>query len=222
MSQLFIISGYGVPKNIFHDENYNFYLKMAFNKIYDLTDKTDQQVIIFCGGNTDLYKPYKRTEAEEMKKFFIKLIKIKTIIKKLTNNWSLEVENKSLSTLENLLNTKKLISKYKVNKLTIICEQTRKKRISLIAKHIFTDKKVTVLPIDFDLSANRYLPKEFLDKKEKAEIKHSLWALKSPHNLKKHHSIFVDKIKYLRKAGPNLQVEELKKWWEKKLTLVKD
>mgnify|MGYP001577234758 CR=1 FL=1 len=66
----------------------------------------------------------------------------------------------------------------------IFCEQTRKKRIKVLAKKIF-DKNYNflVVPIDFDSSANRYLPLEYLAKKENAELKHSLWALQSPKHL---------------------------------------
>jgi hypothetical protein len=36
MKNIFLILGHGIPKNILKDENCNFYLKMVFNKIYDV------------------------------------------------------------------------------------------------------------------------------------------------------------------------------------------
>lgn len=34
MNNVYLIFGYGVPKNISKDNNYKFYLNMVFNKIY--------------------------------------------------------------------------------------------------------------------------------------------------------------------------------------------
>ena len=52
MKNIFLVFGYGIPKNILKDENYNFYLKMVFNKIYDLATKNDikNPVIIVTEG----------------------------------------------------------------------------------------------------------------------------------------------------------------------------
>ena len=227
MNNVFLIFGYGIPKDILKDENYNFYLKMAFNKIYDLVikNKIDNPVIITCGGKTDMQKPYKRTEAEEMIKLLRNLIKNQPVLKPITKKWRFIPENQSLSTLENLLNSNQIVIKKNLKKanLFIFCEQTREKRIKVIAKKIF-DKNYNflIMPIDFDVSANRYLSPEFLAKKETAELKHSLWALQSPQNLKKHHEIFVEKIEYLRQAGPNVHVETVRKWWERKLEDLKN
>lgn len=228
MNDVFLVFGYGVPKNILKDENYNFYLKMVFNKIYSFVvkNKTDKPIIITCGGETDMLKPYKRTEADEMIKLFSVFIKERPFLKPMTKNWLFIAENKSLSTLENLLNSNKIIQKRKVKKANffIFCEQTREKRIKVLAKKIL-DKNynfLVVVPIDFDVSANRYLPIEYLAKKESTELKHSLWALKSPENIKKHHEVFVEKIEYLRKAGPKVHIEAVKKWWEQKLKELKN
>jgi methionyl-tRNA synthetase len=45
---------------------------MVFNKIYDLVTRNDiaKPLIIFSGGKTDCFKPYKRNEASEMIKLF--------------------------------------------------------------------------------------------------------------------------------------------------------
>ena len=55
-----------------------------------------------------------------------------------------------------------------------------------------------------------------------AELEHSLWALQSPENLKKHHKVFAERINYLRKAGSKVHVEAVKKWWEQKLKELKN
>lgn len=222
MNNVFLVFGYGVPKDIFKDEKYNFYLKMVFNKIYSIVikNKVPKPIIIFCGGNTDGFKPYRRTEADEMIKFFVAIIKEKTFLKSLTKNWTIISENKSLSTLENLLNSKNIITKRKIRKANffIFCEQTRESRIKILANKIFgKNSKFQVEPIDFDVSQNRYLSPEYLAKKENTELRHSLWALKSPRNLKKHHKMFQEKFEYFRKAGQKTHTNAVKEWWDQKL-----
>ena len=226
MNNVFLVFGYGVPKDILKDENYNLYLKTVFNKIYDFVvkSKAAKPLIIFCGGETDMFRPYKRNEADEMIKFFRALLKQRPFLKNLTKNWAFVSENKSLSTLENLLNSKKIILGRKVKKadVFIFSEQTREKRINILAKKIFhKNYRIQIMPVDFDVSKNRYLPNDFLEKKEKLELDHSLWALKSPKNLKKHHRLFEEKMEYLRKAGPKVHTNAMKKWWIQKLKEVK-
>ncbi|MFA6161073.1 MAG: hypothetical protein WC766_02720 [Patescibacteria group bacterium] len=226
MLSIYLIFGYGIPKDILKDENYNFYLKMVFNKIYDLEvkNKSADALIIPCGGKTDMRKPYKRTEADEMIKFFSKLIKSRPFIKDMTKKWRFVPERQSISTLENFVNAKKIIDKLKIKNTNcvIFCEQTRGRRIKILVKKIFGKNfKITVAPVDFDVTTNRYLDPEFLDRKEKIVLKYDLLALKNPANFKKYHSLFQEKIAYLRKAGPNAHTDALKKWWEKKLEQLK-
>ncbi|MBU1778094.1 hypothetical protein KJ992_00305 [Patescibacteria group bacterium] len=225
MNNIFLIFGYGIPKNILKDENYNFYLKMVFNRIYDIIVKTKvrKPLVICSGGKTDIFKPYNRTEAEEIIKF-LKKLRNKPFLKLLTKNWLFIAEKKSLSTLENFLNCRKIIKKRNIKKANffIFCEQTRKNRIKILAKKML-DKNYNfqVISIDFDVSKNRYLPINYLAKKEKVELEHSLWALQNSENLKKHHKIFEEKIDYLRKAGPKAHVEAVKNWWDQKLSELK-
>jgi len=226
MNDIFLVFGYGIPKNILEDKNYNIYLQIVFNKIYSIVakDKPTKLMIIFCGGETDMFRPYKRNEADEMIKFFTTIIKRRPFLNQTTKNWLLIPEKKSLSTLENLLKSKEIVSKRKIKKANffVFCEQTRESRVKILAKKIF-DKNINfqVVPIDFDVSANRYLPLDFLAKKEKTELEHSLWALQSSENLKKYHRVFIKKIKYLRKAGPKIHVKTVEKLWKQKLNFTK-
>jgi len=227
MNDVFLVFGYGVPRDILKDENYNFYLKMVFNKIYDFVVKNniEKPVIIFCGGETDVLKPYKRNEADEMIKFFTTLIKERPFLKSQTRNWLFISEKDSLSTLENLINSKKIITRRKIKKANfyVFCEQTRERRIKVLAKKIFEKNyNFLVVPLDFDVSANRYLPAEYLAKKESTELKHSLWALQSPENLKKHHKVFEEKFEYFRKVGHKAHVNAVKEWWDQKLKELKN
>lgn len=224
MNDIFLVLGYRIPKNIFHDDNYKFYLNLVFNKIYSIAekDKKIKPLIIFCGGKTDTFKPYKRNEADEMIKFFNSLRR-RSGVSSATKDWLSVSEKKSLSTLENLVNSKNIISQRGIKKanLFIFCEQTRENRVRKMAHKIFNKNySLKVVPLDFDTSNSRYLPFDFIVKKEMAELKHSLWALKNEKNFKKHHDLFVEKLEYLKKFRPD-NASAVKKWWEEKLRALK-
>ena len=220
MNNIFLVLGYGVPKNS-KDKKYDFYLNSVFNKIYDFTveNKISKPIVIFSGGNTDRYKPYKRNEADEMIKLF-KILKKRPFVKKAAKDWILLPEKRALSTLENFLNCKKIITNRKIKKvnLHIFCEQTRRKRVELLAKKIFGQNyDLDINPIDFMFSFNRCVDPDLIARKEEAELKHCLWALQSKENLEKHHKIFGEKFVFLRKFRPDRHPEALKKYWEQKL-----
>lgn len=219
--KIFLIPGYGVPDNIFEDENYNFYLKIAFNRIYNSTiDEDIEAPIIICsGGNTDMQEPYNRTEAGEMIKFLQHLADRPAVEGK-ADSWQFIAEEDALSTLENLLNFKKILQEKDIDQasITIFCEQTRADRIETLAEKILGEiYEFEVEPIDFDVSENRYLDSEFIEEKEQKELDHALWALESEDNLNKHHKLLEEKIEYLRESGPENHKQAVREWWEEKL-----
>lgn len=219
MQHAFLVFGYGVPRDIFKDGNYNFYLKTVFNHIYDRVTEGDIQkpVIICSGGKTDCRKPYQRTEAEEMVKF-LKLLARRSFLKKLTKDWIFVPEKRPLSTLENFLFCAEFLrKKSRKADISLFCEKTREGRIKLLAKKIFPKGRIHGIPIDFDVSPNRYLDPAFLQKKERTEVRHSLWALQSSENLKKHHRAFEEKFEFLRQAGSGQHAQAVGQWWEEKL-----
>jgi hypothetical protein len=224
MKNIFIIAGYGIPKDILKDEHYNFYLKTVFNRIYDIAGKAKdrQAIIICCGGKTDMFKPYRRTEAGEMIKLFKKLCN-RSFLKNVTKGWQLIPENKSISTLENLLYSKKKIKKKRLEQANayIFCEYTRASRIRLLVKNIFGKQGAKVLPIDFDISLNRYLEPDFIQKKERIELDLARWALKNKSNLTKYNQLYRERIKFLRTAGPGDHSQAVKNWWDMKLKELK-
>lgn len=222
MNNIFLIFGYGVPKDILKDENYNFYLKTIFNNIYDISIKNniDNPIIITCGGKTDMFKPYHRTEAEEMIRFFTDFIQNRPFLQSITKNWTFIPEKESLSTLENLLNSIKIVESKEINKAQffIFCEQTRENRIKTLATQVLQNNDhITIIPIDFDTSPNRYLDPKYLAQKENLELNHSLWVLQSPENLQKHHKVFEEKMEYLRTIHHKTDMNTVKEWWDKKL-----
>lgn len=221
MDNIFLVFGYGVPKNISGDEKYNFYLKMVFNRIYGLFPESRKEkiVVIFCGGKTDCFRPYKRTEADEMKKLFTSLA-TKPNFRRITKDWKFLSEKRSISTLENFLFSKRMMQKIgmKDANVYIFCEETRNARIKKMSKIIFGSKHRTeVFPIDFDTSGNRHLDEAFIARKEREELKHSLRALKSKDNLKKHHRFFEEKLKLIRQDKSQNHEDLIKKWWEKQI-----
>lgn len=223
MKNIFIIPGYGIPKNIFKDEPYKRYLGLVFNHIYQicLDKKEFKPLIIFCGGNTDIFKPYKRTEALEMKKLFLSLTR-RNFVKEFTKNWQYQLENKSLSTTENLLEAQKIISKIKsIKDIYIFVEFTRKKKIKIFAKEIFKNN-LNIIALDFDLSINRYREPEFIKRKEVMDIKFGLMMIKDKKFLIKHRKILTEKIFYFRKMGQKKHQEAVNIWWQEKLKELKN
>lgn len=217
----FIIVGYGIPKDILQDQNYDVYLRTAFNKIFDHCAHGGDwsPTIIFSGGKTDMWKPYRRVEAREMMRAF-KLLMQRPVVKQYTKAWKLIPEMKSLSTLDNFLYVKELFDqgKIRVKTIGIFCEQTRELRLRSLAKKFFKGAKV--YPVDFDQSANRYLDPAKMLRITREGLKFDLWALKNETNLAKHRALFKGKIQFLREAGPDVHVEAVRQWWDKQLEKV--
>lgn len=223
MNKIFLILGYGIPKDIFEDLEYRSYLAAAFNNIFEYAreHKDEKIFIIFSGGKTDMVEPYKRSEAGEMKKFFEYLTR-REFVRDMTKGWTLLTDTASLSTMENILNSKKIIEKRNIKgaRIGIFCEFTRKSRITKLAKNIFgSEYKFEVFDIDFSISENRYLDKDYILQKEKNALKFDLWALSSEENFKAYHKNFSDKFKFLRSYGPERHQEAIQVWWKNECDL---
>lgn len=217
MEHLYCVAGYGIPKNIFNDEHYNHYLKAVFNHIFSEAAGA-KATIIFSGGPTDMYKPYRRTEAAEMKKFFQKMAQ-RSFVRKASAGWRYVLEPRSLSTLENVLYSFQLLHRKKIRHgaITVFCEYTRVKKVATFCKKIFNKNfSFRVVPIDFDVSQNRY-DTDLVQKKEAKDIKLGLWALREKSNLKKYRQLFKDKVAYLRTCDPRTHPAAINQWWKSKL-----
>jgi hypothetical protein len=222
MNNLFIVLGYGVPKDIFKDENYNLYLKLAFNNIFDIVSKNNFSTkIIFCGGKTDCFKPFDRTEAEEMIKFF-NYLKNRDYVEKQTKNWKLIPEKKSVSTLENLIFCKDIIKNkdIKHSSINIIFEKSRKRRIKTLAQKIFKSE-IKLLPLDFNQSETRFIDQNFINKKEKTVLEYDLKSLKNEEYFNKAHKIYLEKLSILRNTEPKNREKAIEKWWKEKILEIK-
>lgn len=213
--KIFLICGYGIPADIHKDTNYQTYLHILFNHIFERARKK-QAVIIPSGGPTNCKPPYLGTEAACIRDYLTELM-TKPTLKTYTSLWKILPETQSLSTLENILFTKRLLTqKHLQGTLTIFCEKTRARRVRMFAQHIFQNQRIIVQPIDFDISQNRYLDPRLLRQKEQRAIQEGLWTLEKPQRLKRHHTLFEKKFLFLRKRQSEglSHVDAVKEWLE--------
>ncbi|MCR4311823.1 MAG: hypothetical protein NUV56_00925, partial [Candidatus Uhrbacteria bacterium] len=75
----------------------------------------------------------------------------------------------------------------------------------------------TVVPVDFDVSKNRYLDPAILAKKEKAATVEALWTLEDPARYKLHHEFFERKFAYFRERQSQglSHVDVVEEWFTK-------
>lgn len=195
--QTFIICGYGIPEDIHKDTNYTTYLNLVFNEMYEKA-ANKEAVIIPCGGPTKCELPYNETEADVISDYLESLMKRSETLKQ-TSGWTIVLEDRSLSTLENLIYAKEIMVEKELNEdVVIFCEKTRTLRVQAFANHLFGEN-TTVNPIDFDISKNRYLDPSVLDQKEKLGLQEGLWTLESKERIDKHHEFFQKKFEFLRR-----------------------
>lgn len=218
-----LILGYGVPKNMSQDLNYQMYLRTILNKMFDIksSDREAEMMIIFCGGCTDMTPPYGRTEANEMKKCFTPLL-TRPIFAPLRHRLRMLTERESLSTIESFVNAKRLIKdrRFRPNVLTIFCERTRENRVRILANEVFGElcrNRIHIVSIDFDQSDNRYRDRGFIEDREASALKAERWALQSPENFRKLHGLFAEKIERFRKAGADGHVDVVYEWWKEQM-----
>lgn len=208
MRQVYIIPGYGVPKDITRDFNMQLYLRAIFNRIYDAhRDGSRPPLIITTGGKTDMWPPYRRTEAGVMMGA-LRLLANRPVIKKETARWRWKVEPKAISTLENALFTKRLLRQ--TDRVTVFCEQTRVKRLRHLYRQVFGSIQCRFQAIDFDVSTNRYIPTS--PSVEQAFRRLNDLALRSPHNLAEHHRFYAERLRFLRRYGAARHVEAVREW----------
>lgn len=223
MKTTFIILGYGVPKDIAKDTNMQLYLRACFNAVYDelASGRSAKTLAVLTGGRTDLFKPYRRTEAGEMATI-VRLLMQREIVQKVLRGTKLTVEKSAISLVENLLASKKSMKHHgqRSGRVVVFCEKTRETRIKRVARIVLgSTYKLKIIGIDFDVSANRYRDPKFLAKKNSDALRFDLWALKSSANFKRYHQVHLDRLRFLRKAGNTSKehIAAINRWWEQQL-----
>ncbi len=194
---IYIVCGYGTPKDIAIDRNYPVYLSAVFNALSE-SSAGKPATIIPSGGPTSVEPPYEGTEAEAMSDYLQKLANTSAPAGQ-TSDWTFYPEDRALSSLENLLFAKQIIEQESLEgPVTVFCEKTREHRLTETAKKIFTDREVHVVAIDFDSSKSRHLDPDIIARKEAEALTEALWTLENPERLLKHHQIFEKKFEFLR------------------------
>ncbi len=220
--KVFIIPGYGIPESIERDQNYLTYLHVAFNRIYNAA-KGEKALIIPCGGPTNCTAPYEGTEAAAIAAYIRKLIDQPAMGDRCVK-WSIKLEDRSLSTLENLVYAKEIIDgENDVESTVIFCEATRQRRLQMVGGVVFGQSVfMKVEAIDFDISANRYLDPAVIERKENTEIQGSLWALENPERLAKHHELFERKFALLRSLQDDgmSHVDAVAEWYRRAPSMI--
>ena len=220
---IYVICGYGIPKDINSDQNYLTYLNVVFNKMYELS-KNEEAVLIPSGGPTSCDPPFEGTEAKAMSDYLQNLME-REDTKKQTSKWKTYLEDKSLSTLENFILSEKIIKDNNVKgSITMFCEATRENRLQRLGQKIFKDKPFIIEAIDFDTTVNRYLDQEIIDRKEAIAEKEAFWTLEDPERLAKHHEIFEKKLTFLRQRQSEglSQAEAVTEWFKLQKEIIKD
>ena len=158
------------------------------------------------GGLTDCYKPYRRTEAGEMARWFRDKItsvgsdaRLSTEalakVDKGVMRWQIVSCPSSLSSVENLLNFKPFV--HSGSDIIIFCEKTRTSRIRKLAKQISAQRKFTIVPIEFDGSPRRYQPIRN-KQSERDFLRMELAALKNKKDLEKLRAFMKEKLRLMR------------------------
>ncbi len=205
----FIIPGYHLPNNIENDEKYIKYFDFACNEIAKISN-SEKVLVILSGGNIDMNKPFERILSKVMLPFF------KIYIDKYNINCLIETEEKSLSSLENLMYSKDILDKFKGNfEIYIFSDKQRLDRSKMIADKVFDNPIMLSVDISHELEKQNA---EVVNKKEELATKFSLWALKSKDNFDKFKSVYNDKYTYLRTISPEKRKEAEIEWWKEMLS----
>jgi hypothetical protein len=211
---IFVICGYGIPADIWKDQNYLTYLHVVFNKMFELS-AGEEAVIIPSGGPTQCIPPYKGTEAEAISSYLNEFLQ-RPELKTRTSAWKVIPEKRSLSTIENFLFAREILDKGKLEgAITIFAEKTREERLKIFAEEIF-GASAMVHAIDFDTSKNRYINPAIIQKKEADALNEGLWTLKEPERIEMHHTLFEKKFAFLRKRESEglSHIDAVAEWFE--------
>lgn len=188
-----LVCGYGVPRDIFADPNYQAYLHAVANWLFSHYDGRPG-TIVPDGGPTDLFPPRSRTEGREIARW----LRANEAVR--NNRWAVRPRSKSLTTVENLLNFVPAARSHRGD-IVIFCEYTRGARVRRFARTIPELRRAKVVPIDFDVSARRYAPdRTRLQEREVERLERR--AIDDPKALAFIRKVAKEKIRLLRQYPP--------------------
>ncbi|MDO8622594.1 MAG: hypothetical protein Q7R80_05170 [bacterium] len=194
-----VINGYGVPGDIRTDCSYHAYLVQVLNWLWG-RHRTRTLTIVPCGGKTDMWPPYRRTEAGEMAKW----LRPRMRALGLSTHWGITSIATELTALENMLAVAK---RYPKGPMVYFCEWTRLKKMRTLAKRIF-GKRCLVVGIEFDGSAPRY---DLNGRRalEHEDLQYSLAALEDPTWRRMLRAAADEKIRVLRATPEHIRATEV-------------
>jgi len=174
------------------DPNYQAYLHPILNRLFDLYHGVSGTIVL-SGGPTDLFPPYRRTEAGEMAKW------LRWTRAARQEAWDVVLERHSLTTVENLLNFVPKISE--ARDILVFCEKTRARRIHCLIREIPALHQAKVVAIDFDVSPRRY-DQAATKQRERTALQLELSAIKNPHALAHVRKLAKEKLRLMRQYPP--------------------
>lgn len=204
--KIFIVPGYHLPKDISKDEVYKIYFNYVCQEIKKTCLNGEKITVLLSGGNIDMDQPFDRILSKEMKESFLATSNSYNL------NCILFTEEKSLSSIENLIYSKEIIDEIEGDKLIyIFSDLQRAKRTQLTADIIFKDYKLLTIDLSSKEERNN---QEIVEKKENLALNFSLWALKNKDNLEEFKQVYVDKFKLLRNVSADKRKETEINWWK--------
>lgn len=222
MPDVYLIFGYGIPRDILRDAAYRAYLGGVFSFISrDVRRRRVRQpVVIASGGHTDCFAPYRRYEGGELLRGF-RALATRPSVAPATRSWRLLTERTALSTLENITGSRAVLRRYRIkpSSITMFCEPTRSRRVRTIGRKVFGRIPLRVVAIPFPAPTEPSQNRRAIVAKERRAIAYDRWALCSPGNFRRYHALYRRKLEFMRQLGtkrnhPQLTGPALRQWWQ--------
>lgn len=209
---IYLICGYGVPPDGRETENYTTYLNVAFNYLFEHS-AGKEAVVMVSGGPTNCTAPYEGTEAEHMGEWMQKRF---LRAPEATEKWRIVLEDRALSSPENLIFAKELMDEHGLlGEVTVICEFLRERKMRAYTRAVFGDS-AQVYAIDFDTSPNRYESRDRVEALLDQQIAADLPIINNPELRAAHHAFYEQKLAMLRKWQDEGMTHSaaVKRWWD--------
>lgn len=219
---VYLIFGYGIPRNILRDAAYRAYLGGVFSFISrDVRRRgVRQPVVIASGGRTDCFAPYRRYEGVELLRGF-RALATRPSVAPATKSWRLFTERTALSTLENITGCRDVLRRRRIKpgSITMFCEPTRSRRVRATGRKVFGRIPLRVVAIPFPLATEPSQNRAAIAAKERRAIAYDRWALRSAANFRRYHALYRRKMEFMRQLGPKhghpqLTGPALRQWWQ--------
>lgn len=209
---IYLICGYGVPGDGKETENYQTYLNVAFNYLFERS-RDQEALVIVSGGPTNCTPPYKGTEAEHIARWMKARF---SRAPEATAKWRVAEEDRALSSPENLLFAKDLIAAMGVEgDMVVVCEFLRERKMRAYTEAVF-GSEAEVVAIDFDTSPNRYESRDRVEALLDQQIAADLPIVNNPELRAEHHAFYQQKLAKLRQWQNEGMTHSaaVKRWWD--------